>query len=246
MCNILIVEDELIEQKFLESIVLEEICNEDKVITCGNGLEAIKLAKKYCPDIIFMDVIIPELDGLSALKEIKKFLPEVYVIVLSAHSDFYYAQEAINLHVIEYLLKPVKPSIFRKSLRNLLEKTAARDRSEEIITDTSTDKHSIIELAITYINENYKEKLTLQMVAAHVYLNPQYFSRIFKKEVGVTYTDFVNNLKILHACRLLKDTNYPAYRISSECGFTDASYFNRVFVQQLNMTPKEYKRKNSK
>ncbi|EJW15889.1 Two component transcriptional regulator, AraC family [Paenibacillus alvei DSM 29] len=81
---------------------------------------------------------------------------------------------------------------------------------------------------------------------------PNIFSRIFKRELGVTYTDYVNKLKIVHACKLLETTGYPAYRISTECGFTDPSYFNRVFYKQMNMTPKEYKksvlaeRKNTK
>lgn len=60
--------------------------------------------------------------------------------------------------------------------------------------------------------------------------------------MGVTFTQFINNLRVQHACKLLETTNYPAYRIASECGFTDASYFNRVFYTQMEMTPKEYKR----
>lgn len=245
MSVVLIVEDELLELEFLKSIVAEELLDKDKILTCQSGIQAVKLAKQYRPDIIVMDIIIPEMDGLHALREIRKFLPGACVMILSAYTDFSYAQTAIRLRVQEYLLKPIKPSVFKKVFRGLLPTVATcQVHADEKIIEPNTNQRYFIEKSIKYIHDNFKQKLTLQMVASYVFLNPQYFSRIFKKEVGVTYTDYVNKLKIDYACKLLETTNYPAYRISSECGFTDPSYFNRVFVQHMNMTPKAYRRKH--
>lgn len=244
MSVVLIVEDELLELEFLKSIVAEELLAKDKILTCQSGMQAVKLAKQYRPDIILMDILIPEMDGLQALQEIRKFLPRAAVIILSAYSDFSYAQKAIHLRVQEYLLKPIKPSVFKKVFHELLNTVSSSQvHVDEEILEPETNQIYFIEKALKYIQDNFKQKLTLQMVASYVFLNPQYFSRIFKKEVGVPYIDYVNKLKIDHACKLLETTNYPAYRISGECGFTDPSYFNRVFVQQMNMTPKAYRRK---
>ncbi|ABO51762.1 two component transcriptional regulator, AraC family [Desulforamulus reducens MI-1] len=249
MSVVLIVEDEILELEFLKSIVAEELLAKDKIITCQSGIQAVKLAKQYRPDIIVMDILIPEKDGLQALQEIRKFLPQACVLILSAYSDFSYAQTAIRLRVQEYLLKPIKPSIFKQVFHDLLNtvttcKIHDNEEIDEEIMEPKTDQIYFIEKAIKYIHDNFKQKLPLQLVSSYVFLNPQYFSRIFKKEVGVSYIDYVNKLKIEHACKLLETTNYPAYRISSECGFTDPSYFNRVFVQQMNMTPKAYRRKH--
>ncbi|MBM7854159.1 YesN/AraC family two-component response regulator [Desulfohalotomaculum tongense] len=245
MSVVLIVEDELIELEFLKSIVAENFLHKDKIITCQSGIQAVKLAKQYRPNIIVMDIRIPEMDGLQALQEIRKFLPEAYVMIISACSDFSYAQTAIRLRVHEYLLKPIKPSVFKKLFHDLLTAAAAcQANADEEITEPKTNQRYFIEKAIKYIHNNFKQKLPLKLVASHVFLNPQYFSRIFKKEVGISYVEYVNKLKIEYACKLLETTNYPAYRISSECGFTDPSYFNRVFVQQMNMTPKEYRTKH--
>ncbi|SDG44581.1 response regulator transcription factor [Desulfosporosinus hippei] len=243
MSVVLIVEDELLELEFLKSIVAEELHPKDKLITCDDGIQAVKLAKQYRPDVIIMDILIPEMDGLQALQEIKKFLPQVSVVILSACSDFSYAQTAIRLRVQDYLLKPIKPSVFKQVFHDLLTTVAANkvDPDEEIV-EQQTDQIYLIEKSLKYIHDNFKQKLPLQLVSSKVFLNPQYFSRIFKKEVGVSYIDYVNKLKIEYACKLLETTDYPAYRISSECGFTDPSYFNRVFVQQMNMTPKAYRR----
>lgn len=244
MSVVLIVEDELLELEFLKSIVEEILLPEDTILTCESGIQAVKLAKQYRPDIIVMDILIPEIDGLQALQEIKKFLPHVCVMILSAYSDFSYAQKAIRLRVQEYLLKPIKPSAFKQAFRELLATVAeCQEHTKEEIADIQIDQIYFIEKSLKYIHENFKQKLPLQLVSAYVFVNPQYFSRIFKKEVGVNYIDYVNNLKIEYACKLLETTNYPAYRISSECGFADPSYFNRVFVQQMNMTPKAYRRK---
>jgi len=245
MSVVLIVEDELLELEFLKSIVADELLPQDKIITSQSGIQAVKLAKQYRPDIIVMDILIPEMDGLQALKEIRKFLPGACVVILSACSDFSYAQTAIHLRVQEYLLKPIKPSVFKQVFHELLTTVATNqvDADEEIVEEKTNHKN-LIEKSLKYIHDNFKQKLPLQLVSSNVFLNPQYFSRIFRKEVGVTYIDYVNKLKIEYACTLLETTNYPAYRISSECGFTDPSYFNRVFVQQMNMTPKAYRRKH--
>ncbi|GAB6181252.1 response regulator [Desulfotomaculum defluvii] len=246
MSIVLIVEDELLELEFLKSIVAEELKDkEDKILTCQSGIQAVKLAKQYRPDIMIMDIHIPEMDGLQAIKEIRKFLPQASIMILSAYSDFSYAQTAIRLRVQEYLLKPIKPVIFRQVFHDLLASIAtSQEHSDEQVMEPKANQMQIIEKALKYIHDNFKQKLSLQMVSSYVYLNPQYFSRIFKKEVGVSYIDYINKLKIEYACKLLETTNYPAYRISSECGFTDPSYFNRVFVQQMNMTPKAYRTKH--
>lgn len=244
MSVVLIVEDELLELEFLKSLVAEELPAKDKILTCQSGIQAVKLAKQHRPDVILMDILIPEMDGLQALGEIRKFLPQAAVMILSAFSDFSYAQKAIRLNVHDYLLKPIKPSVFKQAFHNLLSTVTRQVHVDEEIPEPEINQTYFIEKALKYIQDNFKQKLTLQMVASYVFLNPQYFSRIFKKEVGVPYIDYVNKLKIEYACKLLESTNYPAYRISSECGFTDPSYFNRVFVQQMDMTPKAYRRKH--
>lgn len=242
--NVLIVEDDILEQEFLNTIIQEELPQGSQLLTCVSGTQAVEFARQYMPSIIFMDIIIPELDGIQAITEIRKFLPDACITIISASSDFSYARKAIGLHVFDYLLKPVKPVAIKQMFQKMLAFVSnSKANADENIIEEKIGLPSFIEESIKYIKENYCEKLTLQQVSSHVFMNPQYFSRIFKKELGVTYTDYVNNLKILHACKLLETTGYAAYRISSECGFSDQSYFNRVFFNHTKMTPKEYQKK---
>ena len=75
MSVVLIVEDEILEQDFLRTVVQDELHPEDTLLTCESGMEAISLAKQHRPDIIIMDVKIPELDGIAAIEEIRSFYP---------------------------------------------------------------------------------------------------------------------------------------------------------------------------
>jgi YesN/AraC family two-component response regulator len=247
MCVVMIVEDEVLERDFLKTIILDEIEPDDTLLTSDSGLQAIQLAKQYKPEIIIMDLMISELDGLSAIHEIRKFLPNTVITILSAYSDFSYAQKAISNRVFEYLLKPVKPTVFKEVFLNMLKTIpesngSIPDSSEDKRMEATEEKQFFIEEAVKFIKEHYKEKLTLEMVASKVFVNPKYFSHVFKKEMGVSFTEYVVNLKIQYACKLLETTNFKAYRISLECGFSDPSYFNRVFYTQMNMTPQTYRK----
>lgn len=239
---VLIVEDEILEQEFLESILINELSPDDKIITCESGIQAIELAKHYKPNVILMDIMISELDGLSAIEQIREFLPNACITIISAYSDFSYAQKAISYRVFEYLLKPVKPTVLKAIFNKMLIDSAKSNTTTINNFESKDEPQHFIKEAITFIDEYFTEKLTLETVASKVFMNPKYFSHVFKKEMGISFTEYIIQLRIKHACMLLRTTTYTAYRISSECGFSDASYFNRVFCSQMNMTPQTYRK----
>ncbi|WP_413537926.1 response regulator [Enterococcus malodoratus] len=241
MDRILIVEDEDLERNFLQSLIETKIDEECLVWSCATGTQAVELAEKHRPNILFLDILIPEKDGLTVLKEVRTFLPDANVVIISAFS---YAQQAIDLKVFKYLLKPVKPREIEEVVRHVVgqQEKAAETSSKTPINDGCEETIGFVREAVRFIQKNFREKLTLEMVSAHVYMNPQYFSRVFKKRIGVSYTDYVNNLRIQHACKLLETSDFPSYRISNECGFNDPSYFNRVFFKQMKTTPNKYRK----
>ena len=66
-------------------------------------------------------------------------------------------------------------------------------------------------------------------------------SELFKKEMGVTLNDYINNLRVIHACEYLRFSNYSMGEISERCGFSDQNYFTKVFKKFLNTTPSNYR-----
>ncbi|MDO5010188.1 MAG: AraC family transcriptional regulator, partial [Intestinibacter bartlettii] len=94
---------------------------------------------------------------------------------------------------------------------------------------------------ISYINEHYNENINLETVANIVHLNPSYFSSIFKKEVGVSFSNYLNKIRIEQSKLLLKNTDSSIVEIALEVGFEDQSYFSKVFKNLTKMTPKQYR-----
>jgi YesN/AraC family two-component response regulator len=241
------VEDELLEQDFLRTIAADELLPDDILLTCETGVEAVALAKQHRPDIIIMDERTPELDSINAIEEIRKFLPDACISILSAYSDFSYAQRTLSLKIFEHLLKPIRPADFKQVLCRMIENiskkhTSSTDQAAMSSPAAKNERQSFVENSLLYIREHFKDKLTLETVASKVFVNPKYFSHVFKREMGVSFTEYVNSLKIEFACKLLATTNYHVCRISLECGFSDPSYFNRVFCAQMNMTPQTYRK----
>lgn len=98
-----------------------------------------------------------------------------------------------------------------------------------------------IELAKKYISENYKENITLNDVAEYVELNASYFSNLFKTEVGTNFSDYLLDVRMQVARKLLRDPTIKVYEIGCIVGYEDAVSFGRAFKKKVGMSPKEYR-----
>lgn len=245
MYTLMIVEDEPMEREALRKIISKEFKDQIKILDdAKNGIEAITKAQQNKPDIILMGIGLPGKNGLEVQQEIISFLPNVQTIIQTAYSNFTYAQKALKLKVKDYLLKPVKTPDLKLSINKIIMDLDDISLNEYpfALKESETD---IMKESISYMNINFKDKIDLQSISNHIHLNAQYFSRIFKKEMGISCIDYINQLRINYSCKMLCTTSYPVYRIAIESGFTDASYFSRVFTRHLQDTPIEYRRKNS-
>ncbi len=93
-----------------------------------------------------------------------------------------------------------------------------------------------------FIQNNFQHKMYLKEVADLIYLTESNFCKFFKKATGKTYSDYLNEIRINEACRLLVQTDKTVSQISFECGFETLSYFNRVFLNKKGMTPSIYRK----
>lgn len=107
MIKVMIADDEKIAIDSLKYIIEKNFSDIEIVSTATSGRRAIEEVERNVPDLIFMDIRMPGINGLEAIKEIKSRHAQVVVIVLTAFDQFDFAKEAVNLGVMEYLLKPV-------------------------------------------------------------------------------------------------------------------------------------------
>lgn len=104
------------------------------------------------------------------------------------------------------------------------------------------DKHAnTIYKAIEYVHKNYNQKVYLEEVAAKIYLNPSYFSRVFKEKTGVTFHTYLTNYRIEMSKKHLMDLSIPILSVAALVGFDDQSYFTKVFKRKMGVTPKAFR-----
>ncbi len=133
MLNVLIIDDEdYIREGLIRIIDWNKygfsICGE-----AGNGLRGLSQIRELNPDLVIVDIKMPKMDGLEMLKELRKDDVSCEFIVLSAHSDFKYAQEAIELEIDSYILKPVEPSVLIEKISKVHDKIINKRQAKQNI-----------------------------------------------------------------------------------------------------------------
>ena len=120
------------------------------VKSAKNGIEAIKRAKKFMPNIILMDVMMPEMSGIEACSEIKQIdeLSETMIIFLSARSEDYTQISAYDAGADDYISKPIKPRILLKKISNIAKKIKS-NKNMPIVLDLGSIKINKEEYLVT-------------------------------------------------------------------------------------------------
>jgi AraC-like DNA-binding protein len=93
-----------------------------------------------------------------------------------------------------------------------------------------------------FVMKNFKKEISLNEVAGVAAMNPHAFCRFFKSRTQRSLTQFINEVRIGHACKLLNDKNESISQVAFECGFNNLSNFNRSFKIVKNTTPRTYRK----
>lgn len=113
-----------------------------------------------------------------------------------------------------------------------------------IKANSKPDFGEVIRPAVEYINTNFCENITVQQLADIVHLSKSYFMARFRQAAGVGAIEYINQLRIKKACRLLAESKLNAADIAFDCGFRNLSNFNRLFRKAVGCTPVEYRKIN--
>ncbi len=114
---------------------------------------------------------------------------------------------------------------------------------QNVISKREERSGNILKTAMNYINDNFQKDISLDDVSRVVNISPYYFSKIFKEENGLNFIEYLTNVRIDKAKKLLEDSNLSIKEICLSCGYTDPNYFSRSFKKNVGVTPTEYKEK---
>ena len=109
----------------------------------------------------------------------------------------------------------------------------------------NSSTRSFVQRAKEYVQNSYaNENISLDMLAERLEITPEYLSALFNKEVGINFSTFLKQFRISQAKRLLKGSDEKIYTIAQLVGYNDPKYFNRVFKDEVGMSPGDYRQKN--
>lgn len=210
-----------------------------------NSLEGFNQTVAEMPDLVFIDIRMPDMDGLEFMKKAIEAGLSCRFVVVSGFAEFSYAQEAIRMGVVsEYCLKPIARDKLQSLLEKLRRELSERKEEQEEQMVPLADNPVFQEL-LTYMQTHFQEKLVLKDLARQFHLNANYCCALFNKETGGSFSEYLSSIRMKEAKRLLSHTSLSLEEIAEQCGVLDYSYFNKVFKKYSGETPSQYRKRKT-
>lgn len=266
MYRVVIIDDEPIIVEGMSRIVPWREYECEIVATANDGIEGAEVIRKFKPNIVISDIAMPGVDGLTMVAGLKSEFPNLQIAILTGYRDFDYAQRAIRLGVIRFLLKPSnleeiedaiktmienlkKYNIYPESVEEIEEPVEEIEKpvEEELEEDEPEDRtisaagKFVVNNAIRYIENNYPQKLSLADVAEKAYVSQWHLSKLLNRHYGQNFSEILNNVRIKEAKKLLANPSLRIGNIATSVGFVDIAHFSRVFKKSTGISANEYR-----
>ncbi|BEP28849.1 PocR ligand-binding domain-containing protein [Helicovermis profundi] len=189
-----------------------------------------------------------ELEKLYENLPIMKFEKINEVANMLFHITNYMVEDAVlKIALSEYDEEKINSKVNNKLVKTL-QNVDKDDKSIHLTTvKTKFPKYLIIiNPALEYISDNYNEKLYIDDMAKLCNISTSYFSKLFKKSIGQSFSTYVNIVKMNKAKEVLKAKDIPIINLALELGYEDCGYFIKVFKKIVGTTPAAYKKEISK
>ena len=246
MYKVVVVEDETMARKGI-ILTIDWLALGCVVVgEAANGEEGAALVARLAPDIVVTDVKMPRMDGVEMITKLRAEGCTAKFIILTAYSDFKYAQSALRLGVSDYLLKPLKDGELEEAVRHIQgqeqdrESQAKADAPVLRLNPVKNTKNKYVEQAVQLIREHYREDINISTVAGELEISEGYLSRVFKKETDYTFTSYLTLYRMKIAMNLLKDCRVKVYEVAEQVGYSDTAYFSAQFKKVTGISPSEY------
>ncbi len=204
-----------------------------------NAVDALGYLSHHCADVIITDIKMPELNGLEMLARLRERDMDADVIIVSGYSDFRFAQQAIELGVLRYMVKPTNPRELLQILKSVEEK-----KRGTVKKPAPAVHNLLVKKAVDYIESHYSEKLSLKEIAEKLYVTPNYLSDLFKRHTGKNISVYITDVRLEKAKEYLTIPECNVASISERVGIGNSRYFSNIFKKKYGMTPSEYRNRS--
>ncbi len=206
-----------------------------RVLQAANGREALEIMQRARPDLILLDLVMPEVDGFGVLEAMhsSSTLRDIPVIVLTAKTLTESDMVRLNQGVT---------AVLQKGLFSIEETLVQVGEALERGWGAGGEAQQIARRVMAYIHEHYEEPLTREELAAYAGVGERHLNRCFRRETGMAPTTYLIRYRLKLAKTLLEKGELSVAEIALAVGFSDSNYFARIFRREIGVAPGAYKR----
>lgn len=263
--SILIIEDNDELRRFLAMILRD--CYH--VLEAGDGRQGLEIIGRELPDLIVSDVMMPEMDGIELLAAVKvnRDTSHIPVILLSAKASVDDRVRGLEYGADDYIAKPFNSAYLKARIESLIrqrsslaayylgsslkdsdktEKKQPDVKLEQVLESVPSFNNTFIQEVIRLVDENLQNPdFKIDDLAETMNMSRAVFYRKIKTFTGASPIDLVKEMRLKRALELLDADTYSLSEVAYQSGFSSPQYFSRVFKEQMQCTPNEYKRRKA-
>lgn len=252
--KLLVAEDVASERIALCNILRNQLRDSAVIYEAADGREALALYHREHPGIAILNIEMPGLTGLEVAQHIRRQDKTCAIFFVSDYDSFSYAQQAISLRALDYILKPYDEAKLIHVLREAMQyrrqlDTIIQDHSQPTAATGQQEEEAVEGTRLSLVREDisafiaahYMEELSMKNAAHAMNYSDAYFCKLFKQCFHVNFSTYLNEFRIKKARELMENSRANVKDIGTACGYTDANYFSRVFKRITGLTPTEYR-----
>ncbi len=250
LSKVLIVEDD----SELNGFIVSGLSSEFNIVGCYNGKEGLELARKFNPDIVITDIMMPEMDGIELCKLLRKDLStsHIPVVFLTAKTMQEDEVKGLKIGAVDYIHKPFSLVSLKLKIRNQLEnrrsiheKMRADKIMEPEMVELSDLDESFLKEAVEAVNAHLDDpSFDVEKFSEVVGISANQVYRKIKALTGQTAKEFIRNQRLKTSAQLFLQKKRSISEVIYMVGFSSPSYFTRCFREYYGCTPREYIDKN--
>ena len=176
------------------------------------------------------------------LRRLRERGNNVYVIILTAYDSFTYAQSALRLGAVDFLLKPFHDGDLEQAVAALRKRIGGEEKADSALPGLKRgDKSKYVLEAMDYIGAHYQDpNISISAIAQDLGISEGHLSHTFKKETDYTLLNYLTRYRVHKAMELLRDCRVKVYEVAAQVGYRDITYFSATFKKVTGVTPSEY------
>ncbi len=246
--HVLIVDDDIEIGNYIKA----ELSDWYKFSYAPNGREALKMLLTKSFDLVVSDVMMPEMDGITLLRSIKSNsnISDIPVILLTSKSEVQYRLEGLKRGADAFLAKPFAMEELHITIDNLVDNVRRlrgkfsgaieqEDKVEQVKVKGNNDL--LMEKIMKCVNENLSNPdFDVEMMTQEVGISRAQLHRKMKEMTGISTSEFIRNLRLEQAARLIREKKINITQVAYSVGFNNQAHFSTVFKKHFGVTPTEY------